>query len=64
MSDFAFLITPFSTKLLNFFKSTGTVLYLTTSKSSIFVFKLFELVRTSTSSLMCSLLTLGFKSIK
>ena len=56
MSNFVFL--------LNFSKSTGTVFYLTASKSSIFVFKLFELVRTFTSSLMCSLLTLAFKAIK
>ena len=49
---------------LIFFKSTGTVYNLTTSKSSTFVSKLFKLVGTLTNLLMSSLSTSAFKAIK
>ena len=42
--NFAFLATSLSIISLNFFKSTGTVFNLPTSKSFNFVFKLFKLV--------------------
>ena len=60
--NFVFLITALSTASLNFFKSTGTVLNLPTSKQSNFVFKLFKLVGTFISLLMSSLSTSAFKS--
>ena len=43
MLDFVFLTTSLSTTSLNFFKSTGTVCNLPSSKSTTFVFKLFKL---------------------
>ena len=49
---------------LNFFKSTGTVSNLPTSKSSTFVFKLFKLVEKLVSLLMIILSTSAFKAIK
>ena len=64
MLNFVFLITSLSTTSLNFFKSTGTVFSLPTSKSSTFAFKLFKLVRTFTSLLMSSLSTSAFKAMK
>ena len=45
-------------------KSAGTVFNLSTSKSSIFDFKLFKLVGTSTSLLMSKISTLAFKATK
>ena len=62
--DFLFLTTSLSTTSLNFFKSTGKVFNLPTSKSSTFVFKLFKLVGTLVSLLMSSLSTLAFNAIK
>ena len=60
-----FLTTSLSTRSLIFFKSTGTAFNLpTTSKSSTFVFKLFELVGTLTNLLMSSLSTSAFNAIK
>ena len=61
---FLFLTTSLSTTSLNFFKSTGKVFNLPTSKSSTFVFKLFKLVGTLVSLLMSSLSTLAFNAIK
>ena len=49
---------------LNYFKSTRTVFSSPTSESSTFVFKLFKLVGTLTSLLMCSLSTSAFKAMK
>ena len=45
-------------------KSAGTVFNLSTSKSSVFDFKLFKLVGTLTSLLMSNFSTLAFKAIK
>ena len=42
--NFAFLTTSLSTTSLKFYKSTGTVFNLPTSRSFIFVFELFKLV--------------------
>ena len=53
-----------STTSLNFFKSTGTVFDLPTSKSSTFVFTLFQAVGALTNLLMSSLSTLAFKTIE
>ena len=64
MLNFVFLTTSLSTTSLSFFKPTRTVLNLPTSKSSTFVFKIFKLVETLTSSLMSSLLTSALKSVK
>ena len=59
-----FLTTSLSTISLNFFKSTGTVFSLPTSRSSTSVFKLFRLVGTLVSLLMSSLSTSAFKVVK
>ena len=63
MLNFAFL-TSLSTTLVIFFKSTGTVFNLPTSKSSTFVYKLFKPVRTLVSLLMSNLPTSAFKAMK
>ena len=57
MLDFVFLATLLSTSSLNFFKSAGIVFSLPASKSTSFVFKLFELVGTLVSLLMSNLPT-------
>ena len=59
-----FLTTSLSTTSLHFFTSTVTVFNLKTSKSSTFIFILFKLVRTLTSSLMSSLSISDFKVMK
>ena len=59
-----FLTTSLSTTSLTFFKSTGTVFNLPTSKSSTTVFKLFRLVGTLVSLLMPVLSMSAFKAIK
>ena len=56
--------TSLSAISLNFFKSTGTVFNLPTSKSFTFVYKLFKLVRTLTNLLMSSLSTSAFQAAK
>ena len=61
MLNFLFFITSLSTASLNFFKSTGTVFNLPTSKSSTFVFILLELVGTLVSLLISSLSTSALK---
>ena len=61
MLNFVFLTTSLSTTFI-FLKSTGTVFTLPASKSSTFVFKLFNLAGTLT-SLGMSLSTSIFKSI-
>ena len=64
MLNFVFLTTSLSTASLKFFKSTGTVFSLPTSKSPTFVFILFKIVGTLTSLLISSLLTSAFKEMK
>ena len=59
-----FLTTSLSTTLLNFFKTMVAFFNLITSKSSIFVSKLFKIVGTLVSLLMLNLLTSAFKAIK
>ena len=61
MLNFLFFITSLSTASLNFFKSTGTVFNLPTSKSSTFAFILLKLVGTLVSLLMSSLSTSALK---
>ena len=61
--NFVFFTTCLSTTSLGFYKSTGIVLNLPTSKSSTFVFKLFKLVGTLTNLLMSSLSASAFKTI-
>ena len=58
MLNFVFLTTSLSATSLIFFKSTGTVFILPTSKSSTFVFKLLKLVGTLVSLLLFSQLQL------
>ena len=62
MLNFVFLTTSLSTTFI-FLKSTGTVFTLPASKSSTFVFKLFNLAGTLTSLGMSNLSTSIFKSI-
>ena len=59
--SFVFLTTSLSTTSLNFFKSTGTVFHLPTSKLSTFVFKL---IGRLINLLMPNLSTSAFKAIK
>ena len=59
-----FLTTSILTAALNFFTSIETVLNLPISKSSTFVFKLFNPAGALTNLLMSSLLTPAFKEIK
>ena len=59
-----FLTISLFTTSLNFFRFTGTVFDLATSKASTFVFKLFKLVGTLTNLLMSSLSISAFKAIK
>ena len=61
MLNFLFFITSLSTASLNFFKSTGTVFNLPTSKSSTFALILLELVGTLVSLLISSLSTSALK---
>ena len=50
--------------VFNFFKSTGTVFDLSTSKSSALVFRLFKLFRILPNLLIYSLSTSAFKAVK
>ena len=59
-----FLATFLSTTSLNFFKTTGTVFKLPTSKPSTFVSKLSKLVGTLTNFLISSLPTSALKATK
>ena len=54
----------FLTTSVNFFKSTGTVFDIQTSKLTNFGFKLFKLVGTLVSLLMSNLSSSAFKAIK
>ena len=62
--NFVFLTTSLSSKTLDFFKSTGIVFNLPTSKSFTFIFKLFTPVGKLASLLMSNLSTTAFKAIK
>ena len=64
MLNFVFLTTSLSTASLYFFRSTGTVFNLPTSKSSTFLKIFFKLVETLVSLLMSRCLTSDFKAIK
>ena len=62
--NFVFLTTSLLSVSLEFFRSTGTAFCWPTPKSSIFVFKLFELVGTEINLLMPCLSTSAFKATK
>ena len=64
MLNFVFLTTSLYTTLLNCFKPAGTAFDLPISKSSKFVFELFNLVGTLTNLLRSSLSTLALEAIK
>ena len=62
--NFVFLTTSLSPTSFNYFKSTGLVFNLPTSKSSTIVFKLIKLVGTLVSLLMSSFSNSAVKAIK